>query len=63
MVTSISLASEVIEKAILLRQQRKMKLGDSIIGAVAILYDLELQTRNITDFDWITGIKLHNPIV
>jgi toxin FitB len=63
MVTPISLTHEVIEKAILLRQRRKMKLGDSIIGATALLHDLELYTRNTTDFDWISGIKLYNPMV
>lgn len=52
----------VLNKALLLRQQQKLKLGDSIIAATALSFDLELYTRNVTDFDWIEGIKCHNPI-
>lgn len=53
----------VIDLAILLKQQRKYSLGDSIIAATALLYDAELNTNNIGDFDSITGIKLFNPLM
>ena len=52
---------EVIEKAVSLRQQRKLSLGDSIIAATALLNDLTLITRNVDDFSHITGLKITNP--
>lgn len=51
----------VIDRAILLRQARKMSAGDAIIAATALLHDLELQTRNLRDFSHIPGLALHNP--
>ena len=35
----------MIEQAIQLRQQKKMKLGDAIIAATAVAYDIPLVTR------------------
>lgn len=55
--------SQIINEAIKLRKQYKMKLGDSIIAATAIVYDLELFTRNTTDFVKISDLKVVNPIV
>jgi toxin FitB len=51
----------VIQKSTLLRQQRKMTLGDSLIAATALIYNQTLITRNDKDFDWIDGLKLINP--
>lgn len=51
----------VIEQAIKLRQQRKMKLGDAIIAATALEYSIPLVTRNENDFKHITGLDLRNP--
>lgn len=53
---------EVIDKAIELRQQKKMSLGDSIIAATSLIYGAELYTRNVNDFRHIQGIKVANPI-
>ena len=53
----------VAEAAILLRQSRRMKLGDALIAATALLYDLPLVTRNVNDFKHIAGLKLINPFV
>lgn len=55
------LDEDVIERAITLRQQKKMKLGDAIIAATALEYDLPLVTRNEADFKHITGLALINP--
>ena len=54
--------SAIIDKAIELRQQRKMSVGDAIHAATALLNNIELHTRNIGDFDWINGLKVVNPI-
>jgi toxin FitB len=51
----------VIEQAIKLRQQKKMKLGDAIIAATALEYDIPLVTRNEEDFKQIVGLDLRNP--
>ncbi len=51
----------VAEAAILLRRARRMKLGDALIAATALLYDLPLVTRNVDDFKHIAGLRLINP--
>ena len=38
----LPVSGEVIKKATYLRQQKKMSLGDAIIAATALLYDLTL---------------------
>ncbi len=58
----ISLTVRQCEQAITLRQQRKMSLGDSLIVATALAYEIPLATRNVKDFDWISGLILINPI-
>ena len=52
----------IILKAIELRQQKKIKLGDSIIAATALVYNAELYTRNTPDFNWIENLTVINPI-
>ncbi len=39
-----------------------MSLGDSIIAATALEHHQTLVTRNITDFDWIEGLKVFDPL-
>ncbi len=52
----------MIQQAIRLRQQKKMKLGDAIIAAAtAVVYDIPLVTRNVDDFKHIPGLDLRNP--
>lgn len=52
----------VINEAVRLRQQKKIKLGDALIAATAITNDLMLVTRNVNDFDWIEGLRILNPL-
>jgi len=54
--------NQVIQLAVNLRQQRKMSLGDAIIAATAITHQQILVTRNVSDFDWIDGLNVVNPI-
>jgi predicted nucleic acid-binding protein len=56
-----ALDDRVIEQAVKLRQQKKMTLGDAIIAATALEYDIPLVTRNETDFKHIAGLELRNP--
>lgn len=55
------ISNEVVERAISLRQERKIALGDAIIAATALVNDLTLATRNTKDFMWITSLKVVNP--
>ena len=55
------LDDEIVERAIALRQQKKMGLGDAIIAATALEYDLPLVTRNEDDFKHIAGLRIINP--
>jgi toxin FitB len=55
------LDDDIIERAIALRQQKRMKLGDAIIAATALAYDLPLVTRNDDDFKHIIDLTLINP--
>ncbi len=51
----------VVEKAISLRQQKSMSLGDSLIAATAIVHNLPLMTRNKADFIHIKELTIINP--
>lgn len=59
----LEINKEVIDEAIRLRRAYKMKLGDSIVAATSVLNGLELYTRNVVDFDKITGLNVVNPIL
>lgn len=60
--TILPITSEIIDIAIQYRQMKKMSVGDAILAATAYLYNLELQTRNISDFSHISGLKVNNPV-
>ena len=56
------LDDNIIDKAVLLRLQNNMTLGDSIVAATAIENDCELWTANVKDFDNIEDLKVFNPL-
>ena len=58
----LPMSRDIVDKAIQLRRQRKMGLADSLIAATALDYDIQLVTRNTSDFDWIEDLKLLNPM-
>jgi toxin FitB len=55
------LDTAVVERAISLRQQRKMGLADAIIAATALVHGLPLVTRNVGDFKHVAGLNLFDP--
>ncbi len=57
----LDLNERVIERAILLRQKRRMPLADAIIAATALVYGQPLATRNTDDFKHIAGLRLVDP--
>lgn len=48
----------IIAEAIRLRQQRRRSLGDSIIAATGLLYNLPVLTNNVADFADIDGLRV-----
>lgn len=55
------LTDDVIERAIPLRQERRMGIADAIVAATAVVHNIELATRNTSDFKSIQGLRLLNP--
>jgi predicted nucleic acid-binding protein len=51
----------VIQKTIALRKTMKMKLGDAIIAATALVLGLTLLSRNLSDFKNIEGLTVIDP--
>lgn len=60
--TVLPLSEEVKNKAIEIRQQVKVSLGDSIIAATALCWQATLYTRNVEDFKKIAGLSVVNPV-
>ena len=44
-----------------IRKKQKIKLPDAIIAATALVYELSLVSRNVSDFKNIDGLQLINP--
>lgn len=61
-VTVFHLTTEIADKAIDLRRQRRIELGDAVIAATALVHDLALLSRDTRDFRWIEGLDLQNPM-
>jgi predicted nucleic acid-binding protein len=57
----IELSSAIAEETIQLRKSRKIKLPDAVIAASALVLNLTIVTRNIDDFNRISGLNLINP--
>ena len=58
----VPLTNTIIERAILLRQDQRMNLGDAIVAATALDSDCVLWTANSKDFAHIEGLTIHNPL-
>jgi toxin FitB len=59
--TLIPIDPPILQRAVDLRQQRRMSLGDSIVAATALVHRMSLVTRNTDDFNWVPGLDLFNP--
>jgi len=57
----LELNRQVAERTINLRRKKRIKLGDGIIAATALVHDLTLVTRNTSDFAGIEGLNVLNP--
>lgn len=59
--TIIPIEVAIINKAIQLRQKKRISLGDAIVGATSIVYNIPLVTANTDDFKHLSEIQLINP--
>lgn len=59
--TIFPLDDAVTQKTIELRRIKKIKLGDAVIAATALVYSLVIITRNTADFNNIAGLTCINP--
>jgi predicted nucleic acid-binding protein len=57
----VSLKENIVNKAIQLRRQMRIKLPDAIIAATCIIKNHTLVTRNTEDFKNIAGLDIINP--
>jgi len=55
------LDEDVIVKTIEIRKHFKLKLGDAIIAATAFINNLTLLSRNLADFNKVTGLYVIDP--
>ena len=58
----LPLDQPVLDRAVALRQQRRMSLGDSLVAATALVHGLTLLTRNASDFRWVPGLQCLDPL-
>lgn len=59
--TIMVINEDIVNKTIFIRKGKKIKLPDAIIAATALVYDLTLLSRNLSDFGGISGLKIINP--
>jgi len=57
-VINFELDEQIINQSIQIRKFKKIKLGDAIIAATALVHDLTLITRNLNDFKGIEKLKI-----
>jgi predicted nucleic acid-binding protein len=57
----LPISEAVIQQTIAIRQQKKIKLGDAIIAATALVYNYKIVTRNVSDFNGISGLVVIDP--
>ncbi|MFM6000386.1 MAG: type II toxin-antitoxin system VapC family toxin [Dolichospermum sp.] len=61
--TIVPLSQQIEDKTIQLKRNYKIKLPDAIIAATAIIENAILVTRNVSDFQAITDLKIENHFV
>ena len=57
----LDLTSTIVDVSIDIRKKHKTKLPDAIIAATALVYDLVLISRNVSDFKNIHDLKVIDP--
>lgn len=57
----LELSNNIVDACIEIRKKYKIKLPDAIIAATALVYNLTIISRNVSDFQNIEGITVINP--
>ena len=57
-ITVLPISDGIATQAIEIRQKRPVSLGDALIAATAIVFDIELLTENIKDYKGVQGLSL-----
>ena len=57
----IELESSIKYQTAEIRKEHHIKLSDAIIAATALIFNLDLVTRNVKDFKNIKGLTIINP--
>lgn len=52
----------IVKWAVMLRQRRRMSLGDALIAGSALAYERILVTHNVDDFAWIKELTVIDPV-
>ena len=55
-------AQAVLDQAVVLRQQRRMSLGDALVAGTALVHGLTLVTRNNRRFPVDSGALIIEPL-
>lgn len=58
--TVLDLTASIVDVCIEIRKKNKTQLPDAIIAATALVYDMVLISRNVSDFKNIQGLKVLN---
>ena len=58
----LPITDDLINQAIKYRLKKSMSVADSIIAATAKLYQCDLYTNNVSDFENIKDFKIINPL-
>lgn len=59
--TVYPVSMDIIWQAVALRQARRLKLGDALIAATALVHMEMLATRNTADFAGVPGLTVFDP--
>lgn len=58
----LPLSDAVVTRAVMLRQARRMSLGNAMVAATALVFGRELLTRNVKDFAGVPGLAVADPL-
>lgn len=58
----LDVSTEVLQRAVLIRQQARLKTPDAIVAATALEHGLELVTAD-SDFARVAGLTVVNPLL
>jgi len=57
----IPLKDKIIAQTISVKRKHNIKLPDAVIAATCLIDEYTLVTRNVRDFDKISGLRFYNP--